>query len=181
MVPFQEFNQCQLNKEPGQEAQAKRFFYFDHVIKIDGQSTVFCWVTSQQSLHCSGFQKLLTNLWRQFWSCDQKRWAKKKNLNLEFQNSPTSWPGSLFNWHWFNWSLKYKGFLYQSDGPVKILVKLPYRVLDYFSISCCFCKLLLFFMYFLRIQSTNSAPLRTFFLRKLQSRRFKKWLYLKVK
>ena len=42
-----------------------------------GNLQSFCWVTSQQPLHCSGFQKLLTNLWRRFRSCDQNAWVKK--------------------------------------------------------------------------------------------------------
>ena len=62
------------------------FFYFDHMIKIDGQSTVFLLgdVTTATPLQC-GFNKILTNLWRQFWSCDQSRWVKKKTSTSNFK------------------------------------------------------------------------------------------------
>ena len=54
-----------------------KLFYFDHGIKIDGQSTVFLLLLLFFWLP----KKILTNLWRQFWSCDQKRWAKKTSTS----------------------------------------------------------------------------------------------------
>ena len=37
LLEFESLQQCQLNKEPGQEFQAKRLD-FDHVIETNGQS-----------------------------------------------------------------------------------------------------------------------------------------------
>ena len=79
-------HQCQLNKEPGQETRAKRLKFFLFWSHDQNQiNSLFVWVTSHQPLHCSGFQKSLTNLWRQFWSCDQNRWAKKPQSRISKQ------------------------------------------------------------------------------------------------
>ena len=49
------------------------------------------WRHNSHSTAVSGFQKLLTNLWRRFRSCDQKAWVKK--ISTSKKNNSTSRPG----------------------------------------------------------------------------------------
>ena len=69
-------HQCQLNKEPGQEVQAKRL-NFDHVIETNGQSQVFLLGDVTLFFDIAMTSRRLTNLSLLFWSYDQNEWVKK--------------------------------------------------------------------------------------------------------